>query len=419
MRELRDQLIGVEPLDAAVALKSLGQPAAELLHVQDPSFGGVPLISRIQRTLDAVRQHPPPPPVPSETWPSRPWWMPMPALYVAALLQHVGLGSLSCGGRTRAGALPSHARESAKVARALLRRLGLPFTVREHAVALILHQRKPFALVSSGAPAETYMRLACRLHVGSLYQLALADLATGPQDTAAAQRLRLEVFRARADELAVLSAPPAPPVSMEELAALGFGAPEEAHRAANAMRYFRLRARLAEPEWFMERLRHERQRPCGRLNLLIGPAGSGKSSWAKRNVAATRIVSSDRMRAELTGDPADQSQNYLVFQRCMDQIRGLLKQGETVTFDATNYSEELRDMPVQAARWSGAEVHSYFFDMSLQAALELNRTRKRQVPESVIRRHFRLFTPPALYEADCQWVVDREGTAQLYWPAGS
>ncbi|MHC4789310.1 MAG: AAA family ATPase, partial [Planctomycetota bacterium] len=73
--------------------------------------------------------------------------------------------------------------------------------------------------------------------------------------------------------------------------------------------------------------------------MLVGAAGCGKSSWAQEHLAETSLVSSDQMREELTGDPGDQSQNYLVFQRCMDRVREWLREGREVTFDATNCSE--------------------------------------------------------------------------------
>jgi predicted kinase len=243
-----------------------------------------------------------------------------------------------------------------------------------------------------------------------------AELEASPWAVPQERWQELETFRARAEELGAFGAPPAPPLTRSDIAALGFEAPAEAHRAANALRYFRLRSGLLEEEWFRERLRWESQQPRGRLNLLIGPAGSGKSMWAQEHMAHTRVVSSDRMRAILTGDPADQSQNYLVFQRCMDQLRTHLKRGEAVTFDATNYMEELRESPIRVARWCAAEIHSYFFDVTLETALKRNEIRSRRVPEQVIRRHYRLLTPPALYEADWQWVVDSEGRLELLWP---
>jgi predicted kinase len=42
--------------------------------------------------------------------------------------------------------------------------------------------------------------------------------------------------------------------------------------------------------------------PC--LVVLVGPAGSGKSTWAAEHVSADQVVSSDRLRA-LVGEGED------------------------------------------------------------------------------------------------------------------
>ena len=346
-----------------------------------------------------------------------PWWSPMPAVYAAALFLHAGLpevGRSDSGRCLSVGGGPPHALESARIARAVLREAGVPFVVRQHAAVLVANQRRAPNLPGSGAPAETYMRLACTLDLRALWHLMRAELAAaGSGQNAAAARL--DAFRERAEGFGVFGRPHSPPLDARRVRDIGFeGA--ELHRALNALRYFELVARMNEEDWYVERLRLERGRPRGRLHLLVGPAGCGKSSWAQEHLADTVIVSSDRMREELTGDPADQSQNYLVFQRCMDRVREHLRAGEAVTFDATNYSEHLRSMPVQAARWSAAEIVSYFFDVALPCALERNRARPRAVPEHVIRRHYRLIELPALYEADRHMVVDAEGQLSQYWP---
>jgi predicted kinase len=100
----------------------------------------------------------------------------------------------------------------------------------------------------------------------------------------------------------------------------------------------------------------------------------------------------------------------------MDRVREELHRGREVTFDATNYREKLRQMPLQAGRWSGAEIVSYFFDVPLEESLRRNRQRKRSVPERIIRRHYRLLELPGLYEADRHLRVDTEGATHAYWP---
>lgn len=426
MENFVESLLSAAPLDLSAAA-GRGEGLAFLSRLNAFPFAGRSLLEHTQAVMDAVLQEAPvypelvegPPPAPFEAATMTPWWSPMPAAYVAALFLHAGLPEVTSSeedGPAADSSRPPHALASAELARRVLREMGVPFVIRQHAAALIAHQGRPAGLLGSGAPAETYMRLACALDLGALYHLRRAELRALEchENDPAAQRL--EAFRERAEGIGVFGRPHRPPLDAERVRETGFEDARELHRALNALRYFQLVARMGEQDWHVERLRLERSRPSCRLHLLVGPAGCGKSSWAQEHLAGTAIVSSDQMREELTGDPSDQGQNYLVFQRCMDRVRRLLRQGREVTFDATNCSEALRSMPVQAARWSGAEIVSYFFDVGLTDALERNRMRPRAVPEDVIRRHYRLLELPALYEADRHMVVDADGHTALYWP---
>jgi len=270
MNKLAGNLLGVEPLDLQDLVRRHGDRVPELIPLTERFVGKDSLLALAQRTLDAVRETVPSPPAAAG---QRPWWTPFPSLYVAALLMHAGLGALVSGRTPGGDALPPHARESAKTARAFLRRIELPFTVREHAVALILNYRKAENLVGSGAAPEAYMRLACTLDLWSLYWLRKAELSVCPQRAFQRHAERIESFRGRAEEAGVFTSPADPGADAAELHALGFHTPRQAHRAANAMRYFRLRAGITDGAWMRERLREEARHPQGRLNLLIGPAG--------------------------------------------------------------------------------------------------------------------------------------------------
>ncbi len=406
MKRLIQTLSSVARPDLKAALEAAAIPL--LSRLRDYLYGGRPLLDHVQALLDALLSEPPPP-LEDRGPTGTPWWSPTPAVYLAALCEHVALPEVAKPGP----GIPPHAQQSASTARELLRAGGCPFTVREHAVALIRNQSKPASLLGSGALAETYMQFACALDLRGLYWLRRAEARIAGRQRAAAA---LEGFREQLEGLGCFGAVPAAPLAEREVAALGFDQAAELHRALNALRYFRLVARMGEREWCAERLRQEKGNVAGRLHLLVGPAGCGKSSWAREHLAETVIVSSDRMREELTGDPGDQSQNYLVFQRCVDRVREELHRGRDVTFDATNCTERLREMPVQAGRWSGAEIVSHFFDVGLEAALERNRTRDRLVPEQVVRRHYEILDPPAIYEADRHYVVDEAGEERPYWP---
>jgi predicted kinase len=349
-----------------------------------------------------------------------PWWPDGPALRAAVLFMHAGLPSVADREGCAPGRMPAHGRTSAVLAREAMREMDVPFEAREHAVALIRAQRRPGNLERSKSPDATVLRLSCSLDLRLLYrmervEMAAADSHRGQKD--------LERFRERAERLEVFGRPARPPLETEVLRGMGYEGDARLHRALNACRYFQLVAEMEGREWFVERMEQEAERrpdaegpDRGRLHLLIGPAATGKSTWAAENLDHTTIVSTDEMRRELTGDPEDQSQNYLVFQRCADRLRELLKEGREVTFDATNVSEKNRQLPVQAARWAGAEIVSYFLDISRDEALLRNRERDRQVPEDVVRRHFHHLSPPALYEADRHCIVNPDGSTRTYWP---
>jgi predicted kinase len=408
------RLANAEPLDLTAPGLGADFPLADLFA--DFDHGGRTLLDHTRGVMEALQAAPPPAVEPGDEPAMSPWWQAMPAAYMAAFFEHVGLAE-ACGGaagRRASTALP-HARESARFARELLREEGLPFALREHVAALVLHWHKPTALVRSGAPARAYRKLSCRVDLRSLLFLARADLRT--EDAPAGELGQaLNAFERKLTDLGLQGRPVRPPISADALHGLGVRESGELHRMLNAARYFDLVAGLNEPAWCAERFRQERDRPRGRLHILVGAAGCGKSTWAQENLADTAIVSSDRMREELTGDPADQSQNYLVFQRCMDRARTLLNEGREVTFDATNYSEDLRSTPVQAGRWCAAEIVSYYFDVSLSETVSRNGRRPRTVPDTVVRRQYRLLEPPALYEADRHLAVDADGEAVQYWP---
>jgi predicted kinase len=420
MESLSRGLQNAEPLDLGRITARWGGAIPYLVRLKQHALpAGGNLLERTQALMDAVLDTSAEPGEEAPSGPATPpWWSAMPASYIGAFGRYAAVAARRTRERPASVAAPPPARAGVPWVRELLRDLGLSFVDREHAATLLAHLAKTDSLPGGGAPAEAYMRLSCSLDLRALSLLRRCELRVSGE-AESVRDARLDSFEGRLSRLGILGQSMPPPLSAEQVRDLGFRADRERHRAMNALRYFRIVARMTEVDWHMARLTQERAQPRGRLHLLIGPAGCGKSSWAQQRLGRTAIVSSDEMRRELTGDPADQSQNYLVFQRCMDRVRELLRQGKDVTFDATNCTERLRAMPVQAARWSGAEIISYFFDVGLESALGRNRQRERSVPERVIVRQYHLLEMPAIYEADRQYVVDAEGRARLYWPVGS
>ena len=78
----------------------------------------------------------------------------------------------------------------------------------------------------------------------------------------------------------------------------------------------------------------------GKLTLLVGLPGSGKSTYAKKYLEKDNIIlSSDVIRGEIFNDENDQSNNALVFSTLYSRAKQILESGKNVVIDATNCSK--------------------------------------------------------------------------------
>jgi len=90
--------------------------------------------------------------------------------------------------------------------------------------------------------------------------------------------------------------------------------------------------------------------PDPSLVVLIGPSGSGKSSFARRHFAATEVISSDFCRGLVADDENDQSATTDAF-AVLHFIAGRrLAQPRLTVVDATNVQREARKPLIELAR---------------------------------------------------------------------
>ena len=86
------------------------------------------------------------------------------------------------------------------------------------------------------------------------------------------------------------------------------------------------------------------------LVVLIGPTGSGKSTFARKHFLDTEIVSSDRCRALVCDDETDQSSTRDAFE-LLNTIAGIrLRRRKLTVIDATSVQKEDRAKLVRLAR---------------------------------------------------------------------
>ena len=142
------------------------------------------------------------------------------------------------------------------------------------------------------------------------------------------------------------------------------------------------------------------------FNMLIGPAGSGKSTYAKKlclNIGPIycTYLSSDQIRKELYGSEDAQCNPKKVFEIMLQRAVDALNNNMYVIYDATNLKTRHRKETLRYLETT--VIHSFFKEATVikvdrATAKERNANRSRVVPEYVIDRMYRQFELPTTAE---------------------
>ena len=121
--------------------------------------------------------------------------------------------------------------------------------------------------------------------------------------------------------------------------------------------------------------------------LLIGAAGSGKSTFARKHFASTEIVSSDALRAAVCDDEGDQNASVDAFQ-LLRLITGMrLRRGRLTVIDATNVKHPARRGLLALAAQHSAPATAIVFQLSVAMCVARNQSRpNRTVSAEVVER---------------------------------
>ncbi len=125
--------------------------------------------------------------------------------------------------------------------------------------------------------------------------------------------------------------------------------------------------------------------PC--LVVLVGAAGSGKTTLAARLFSPAQVLSSDAHRAVLAGDEADQRVTKAAFAILHRQLARRMAERLTTVVDATNVTSFARRSLVRRAATHGIPAVAIVLDLPPALVLARNATRSgRIVPEEAVRR---------------------------------
>ncbi len=123
--------------------------------------------------------------------------------------------------------------------------------------------------------------------------------------------------------------------------------------------------------------------------LLVGAAGSGKSTWAAGRYRDVEVVSSDALRAVVGSGTADLDASEDAF-RLLDQIvEGRARRGLTVVIDTLGLDPVRRAGWAARARGSGLALVAVVFDTPVAICRARNASRDRPVPAAVLSGQLR------------------------------
>lgn len=152
----------------------------------------------------------------------------------------------------------------------------------------------------------------------------------------------------------------------------------------------------------------------GRLNIVIGIPGCGKSTYIEQHKGLEDyVVSSDAIREEYNLDPTKPKDNQKTFQVFHHRIRWALSKGLTVWADATSINMKARRSVIQCAK-KDDEVYAYLMIAHPHECIERDAQRDRTVGEDVIWKFVKRFQMPILEEGFKDVIICYTGDTEEY-----
>lgn len=302
-------------------------------------------------------------------------------LLLAALLHDIGKPDCT---REEDGRITSrgHSGRGEVMVRRLLWEAGdIPFAIREAICALIRFHQHPFWLIEREDAVYQALRISQSARCDHLTLLATADARGRICADRDALLLNIACFHEFCAEQRCLAGPRVFPSDHSRFL------------------YFQ-----SEGERDPDYRAYEEAGAAPEFVLLSGLPGVGKDTWIRRNLPERPVVSLDAIRGELKIDPTDGQEPVLDVAR--ERARDLLRRGESMIWNATNLSRELRSRRLRFPHDYGARVRMVYVEAPAAVQRQQNRGRPACVPPAAMERIFRQWQVPDTTEAHTlEWHV--------------
>jgi protein phosphatase len=131
--------------------------------------------------------------------------------------------------------------------------------------------------------------------------------------------------------------------------------------------------------------------PGDAMVVLVGIAGSGKSTFAARHFAPTQVLSSDAFRAMVSDNARDQAATDDAFELLHAALHMRLQRGRLTVVDATNVEGWARGQLLDVAARFARPAVAIVFDVPIEMCLAriAGGRSDRPVPAAAMRRQQR------------------------------
>ena len=127
--------------------------------------------------------------------------------------------------------------------------------------------------------------------------------------------------------------------------------------------------------------------PDPSLVVLIGAAGSGKSTFAARHFAPDEVLSSDAFRGVIAGDPGDQAATRPAFAALHRSLARRMADRRLTVIDATSVQRHARLKLLRLAAGAGVPAVAIVLDLPSDIVRARNRGRATGVvPDDAVDR---------------------------------